>query len=589
MRLKTNSKLDFSDLLAYVLVLSFFVFLVLFSSDFIAQERTIYFWDYATFSDKFFYLGDILKQSATVAIGFIRNSFKGDYNTLPVLLTFYFQYVFGKSRVVYIVANLLIYVLPSILILKFLLEKLIEHSSIKKDKVLISIAMVASILFDAYYLVPVLMGYPDVGGVILILVIFLLYSPSKEIMPLYKYLLLGLILSILFLFRRWYGYWIFAFILTYTSFSIELLLKKVKNTKKMIQKLFLLFFKISSTVLVLILVLLLFSLDWRHILSVYSTNTYSAYRESPWTVFWHVLHGYLGNITILLSLFGIFVGLLNRKIRVFILFITLLTIFALLAFMSKQNLNEHHYYLVHPLLLIFISLGIYRLLTFCKNEFVLKIATIIIVILGLINFLSVTFPGIDKKSDILSRVFATHSYYPQRRNDFPELFRMAEVLQNLYKRKAGNIYLLSSTFDFNDNILRNYCNQSGLKYDWCISVSTTAIIDKRDGFPIDLIRARYILVNSNVVNSAFAPDSSRVLSEPAEDLLNGGEFGQLFKKLPYTFQLQNNTKIYLFEKAKLIPDPLILKMEQKYENYYPNYKKIFDVPLEFIDQEYYFN
>ncbi len=73
-------------------------------------------------------------------------------------------------------------------------------------------AIIATLLLAASLWQPVVLGYLDLGGVAIAFVILALYlGREPEDLSTFECLLIGFLISMLFLFRRWFGFWSVAF------------------------------------------------------------------------------------------------------------------------------------------------------------------------------------------------------------------------------------------------------------------------------------------------------------------------------------------------------------------------------------------
>ena len=103
-----------------VTILLSVVFVNAFTVYFIKQERYIYNWDMLAYWDPYIEIGRSLLISPLGTIKSILLSVRySDYNDLPVVPLLPFYYIFGETRLGYILAISNMYLLPSILILTY--------------------------------------------------------------------------------------------------------------------------------------------------------------------------------------------------------------------------------------------------------------------------------------------------------------------------------------------------------------------------------------------------------------------------------------------------------------------------------------
>jgi len=161
----------------YRYILIFFISLIfinIFSIFYISYEKYIYFWDYATYWDYFYFLGNSIQNDPYNAIKHIFISIsKDDYNYLPVVFLMPFYFIFGDSRLSYILALGNTFLLPSIMIMTFVVENIIK-SYRKEIKTTVFYLNFATILLYWPLWTPLLRGYVGIVGLIIIGIIILI-------------------------------------------------------------------------------------------------------------------------------------------------------------------------------------------------------------------------------------------------------------------------------------------------------------------------------------------------------------------------------------------------------------------------------
>lgn len=94
---------------------------------FINQERYIYFWDAANYWDKYKIMSSLFKNAPLEALKILFQSIRSDdYNFLAVFFLIPFDFLFGSSRLAYILSITNIYALPAALSFAFLSTKIIS-------------------------------------------------------------------------------------------------------------------------------------------------------------------------------------------------------------------------------------------------------------------------------------------------------------------------------------------------------------------------------------------------------------------------------------------------------------------------------
>ena len=133
-----------------------------------------------------------------------------DYNLLPILPLMPFHFLFGGGRLPYILAIANLYAFPTILLFFFLFKTTFSPSSRKQSFLPYLSSLTLSLL--PQFWVPVLRGFPDVIGVLIITVVLLFYfrHPIEE-QTFINLLPVSLLLVLMILMRRWYAFWVVSF------------------------------------------------------------------------------------------------------------------------------------------------------------------------------------------------------------------------------------------------------------------------------------------------------------------------------------------------------------------------------------------
>jgi len=183
-----------------------------FAAYFVSQEHYVYFWDYSGYWISSRDLSASLLRDPVAALRDVISSIRSsDYNLLPVLPLASFYWLFGASRLTYILAITNVALLPSAFVLGVVAQRLLRTRSGSSPAPPLVLAA-ASVLTLHYMWVPVLRGLPDVLGVLVIGAILLLHfaKPLPQ-QSLGRLVMTGLLLCLLVLIRRWYAFWVVAF------------------------------------------------------------------------------------------------------------------------------------------------------------------------------------------------------------------------------------------------------------------------------------------------------------------------------------------------------------------------------------------
>lgn len=184
-----------------------------FAAYFVTQEHYVYFWDYSGYRLLSVDVNALLFHDPADAIRRVIGSIRwSDYNALPVLPLLPFFWLFGESRLTYILAITNAALLPGAVALGIFAHRFLRSRLADRSLTPLLLAITSVLTLHSMW-TPVLRGYPDALGVVVIGGILLIHfaKPLAEQRP--SYLIgTGLLLCLLVLIRRWYAFWVVAFI-----------------------------------------------------------------------------------------------------------------------------------------------------------------------------------------------------------------------------------------------------------------------------------------------------------------------------------------------------------------------------------------
>src|SRR5262249_52964433 len=105
------------------------------------------------------------------------------------------------------------------------------------------------------------------------------------------------------------------------------------------------------------------------------------------------------------------------------------------------------------------------------------------------------------------------------------------------------------------------------KYQVTGRILRTADVDRRDGFPLKLLNAEYVLV-AVPIQYHLKPEDQRMIALPAEALLRRKNIGNAFEMLADSFLLDDQVKVYLFRKLRPIRKGELDQLESQCKRVY---------------------
>jgi hypothetical protein len=542
-----------------------------FAAFFVAQEHYIYYWDLSGYWIRWMDISVLLVQHPVVAFRSVVHSvWRDDYNYLPVLPLVPVEWLFGTSRLTYILAVTNLFVLPGAFLIAYLARRVC--STEPRSSSLIVAA--ASILMLHSLWVPVLQGLPDVAGVAVIGGILLLHFGTPLAEQRWAHLLgTGLLLCLLMVLRRWYAYWAVAFFPALAvAQSLDIYQRHGLVSQEYITT------ARNAIIIGLTFLISLFGLAapfaWRAITTDYS-DIYSAWRTSE---------SLLDNVKFLPSYFGwlVFYGgliglvrlMLRRENPTIVVFLLVQSVIVFALFARVQDFDAHYSYLLFPALAFGFATVVIDIVTRITNAWWRAISVGILWTVLLAGSSTVFVPKAAPISELLGSLAPNARWYPLVRNDFDILDGLLDRLDELESRQPGDIYVLASSELLNSGILENYCRLGPRPRFFCDRILSTADVDKRDGFPRQFLRASYLVVAAPT-QYHLAPDGQRVISVLAREVMEGHGIGRSFERFPGEFNLEQGVRTWVCAKVRPFQRTDLDALAAEFARYYPDKRAMF--------------
>lgn len=538
---------------------------------YITSEKVVYCWDnlgYWTISQS---MSDLLFNDLYSFIESVNNSIlTSDYNYLPIVPICVIMRVFGKSRLVYILSILNVYFIPCLWFLRITILRVLSVVNIKFNK---NIIYYITMLFFPLIIFISFAGFVDAGGLIIIAFTILLYL-KKDVDPLQKSFSIGFLLALLYLFRRWYMFWIISFIVCVFVNAVIEAMKQTENNK----------FKelIHRVGMVLIIPLTfggLLTLAFQPLvvnkllLSNYS-DMYSAYNFGLSKDLGQIIK-YFGAIVPILSILSIIVSIFIKEMRSKIVFFAAQIVICFLIFTRVQTHGAQHYLMYIPGMMIVLS---YLLSGICriKKKAISWVLIFLVAIMGVLNFAIPFFGTADIKNIAIRTVFnnglfVTQKIIPRKRTDIKELQNLLNALDQLSQEGNIKIGLLASSFSLNSDTFAYFEMSLGMpEGDWkkrpyIVSAST---VDQRSNTPFWLFDCDYVVLG-NPPQYHLNPKDQMVVVLPTNNILQGVGFGKAFKKLDYSFKLENDSLVYIYKRIRSVSQEEAQELADQFHNLYP--------------------
>jgi hypothetical protein len=535
-----------------------------FAAWFVSKEHYIYFWDYSEYWRDTSLMVQILRHAPLRAFDQLVYSIRHyDYNYLPTVPVALPMIIFGQTRLVYVLSILNVFAIPAAFGLTAATKAIAKSTGCLPTEPLGFLVPLVIFAFPPFW-IPTLRGTPDVGGLALVSAILVLYFRKRpQLLSSRELIFCGVLLTLLVLFRRWYGFWALTFIILLAldaafqlwnepSFDFAICWKTYRPT----------------IFVVLAFVISLGGIAWPLVIYIMRTpywDIYSAYRASPNIEgsLVYVARLFLGPFaTISLVVSVIVVFCLPHARRVGLLLLCQATLIFVL-FVQIQEFGSQQLYLLLPTMIILVSLALVALADMTSWSIIPAYS-----LFSIMAFVPVfwTYTGpLGRLSEYLSSI---NKCFPLIRRDLREIRRMLIVLQDYNAQIAGGVYVLASSAVINSSQLRGANQSLGTNYQVTAQILTSAEVDKRDDFPVPLLNAEYVLV-AVPIQYHLRPEDQRIVGLPAEALLMRRNIGKAFERLPDSFLLDDNVRVYLFRKVRPIRKEELSELEGECERAYP--------------------
>lgn len=549
--------------LVRVLALVALLFPPLFVAWFVSSERTVYFWDYANYWLKVVDLTAAFRADAAAAIASALRSVTTDkYNLLAALPLLPVTLATGTSRTSYAVTVVLVFGVPTLLLVAALVRRLAGVARDDATPTVVAL-LVAALLPQLWF--PVLLGLLDVIGCIPILLVFLLITPDPLALRPKRAFVVGVLLGLLPLLRRWYAFFGVTFVATFALLAIVALLLERRRAAALavgttaaalaaqdadadadagdVRRLAYVLFALIAGALVAALPLT--GPVLREVFLRDHVFLHAPYRTTPGVegALWRTWM-YFGSLTLAAAAAGFVLALRERATRRLGLLIGVQTAVLVLVFNAVQTLGANHFYSVVPALLVFASLAYVRFVERASSTRARRRRLGVVAVILVANFAVVLAPPLAsselRMAAPVKAMFGRVRLAPERRHDVDELVRLAQRIAALLDERGGDsAYVLASSLVLNPDVLRNaHLSLPGRSDvpDLRSAIAPGVHVDRRDGFPFALLTAD-VVVTTDTPQLHLAAEEQQVVLLPAAEIRAGTTIGRAFRELPERFTL----------------------------------------------------
>jgi hypothetical protein len=562
------------DILLNIIIFSILAVLVtLVTTIYINSENTIYWWDFAGYNNAANNLTNLFQESPSKAINEIIKSLSLQKNFLVTLPTVPFLYIFGKTRLAYILSLTLFYLLPFALVTGAIARKLISKLITIQPRKIYWLTVILALLIPINW-ATVLRGYTDTGGALFLWLAVVFYLYNIDLKKWWQIPTIGILLAISILLRRHFSYGVIAVLIgiageyllsyfyqNYINYNKSinnptfknLLTKDLKNISIFLIKVSLIALSCFFTITIVAQGFVKNSLteDYRTLYSAWALS----FGQISWRYVW-----FYGLGTLILSFIGFIWGtkkvLLQPRIT---LFLAIYTIFSAIEWLIILRYGNIHYALhftpVIVLGLIAFLVNSYLYLSRKPRLIVLIITSLYLIINIIIGLTDINKFGSFNNSPI--RPLFANSFPPLKRNDISEILKLNKYIYQLAAPKQELVYIVAASNQLNASIINNTSRIIEPENWWKLRAISKPHIDSRDTYPLpELLSTQYVLLPQPFQGVLLTDE--QVLKQGEQDVVKvvydafneNWQIAQDFQKLPEQFTLDNGVIVHIYQRIK---------------------------------------
>ncbi|NJP21157.1 MAG: hypothetical protein HC763_21585 [Hydrococcus sp. CRU_1_1] len=510
---------------------------------YVSSEHYFYFWDFVNYPNQTSELVSVLRRSPLEGIWRLYTSLSLDYSQLPCLPLIPFFFIFGESRLVFIVACALVYIVPFTLVTGAIATKIIP---IYPRIVFWSTAFVTLLIPSTW--TALLRGYPDIGSAVLIGLAALIYLQDVRLKTWWKAPLIGILLALSILFRRHFAYSVRAFLVaTILQTLIILIIDGRDRSERIIRNIkhYSLLFSLIIISSLVTLTILAPKFVYK-LLTVNFRELYASY-EQPLSVTFQFYGQSYGWLTWLTVVVGYAAGILTRTlVRPGIFFVVSFGCLSLIQWgLSSKQLGVH--YTTHFTLFVVLGIQAFLWMTWLLLRDKQRIWILTVGVLLLLFNAAIALTPINLPSSL--RPLLAANYPPLVRNDYDTFVQMLEYLREISPKKEP-IYVVASSMTINAHMVGQAETQLYGKKHRKLKVLDVPEIDSRDTYPLEgLLQAKYVVV-AEPFQYHLPPQEQDIVKVAWDMFSKNRELAQDFQRLPKQFTLDGGIILSIYERTK---------------------------------------
>ena len=553
---------------------------------YVDAERIVYWWDYMMWWKwTVMLMGQMLTDPAKAVTSVRRSLALSEYPLLPAIPLAAWCAAAGTTRLPFVLGITTIYGSAAAAVLACLCLRRRDDSAATQrdllshgDAALAAVPIVVFVLWPLPFVVT-MRGFVDLGAVAISWVILaLFFSASQLRWNIGRWLALGALLAVLFVFRRYWAFWVtsFAVVVTLDALWQAWQLRRDPGRAWLRPLAGPAAIGAASAATAAIIA-------WPMIVRVLNTpyaDIYSAYQmPAAGGFFAEIARSFddlLASNGVLATLAGVaaVAGLVARRdTRRIGIVLGAMVLLSYVQFRRVQGAGHHHHLLWSSLLTA--ATAVFA--TDLAARLPARRAWAIVAGLALIGTLQWAAAAVPAANPLRFLVRGSTSKLPMVRTDLAELERLVTAIDRVAAKMGGGprIYCLASSAVLNANILYSYSPSLLKPFRSALLVGHTSDIDKRDGFPNDLVTADLVIV-CDPPQVHQGEENQQVIVAPVRQLLAGEGIGEPFERVQAEFVLEGGVKTYLYVRMRAMERKHVAALSEALRTHYPDRPYVYE-------------
>lgn len=514
---------------------------------FCLNNKTICFWDNAGFwltarnmAADYNNLG-----AAAVAKSIFSSVFTTDYNFIIAIPQMLLVLLFGEARMVYIMGITNIYMYPLLMLIYIFARSKVKRPIISAACTILSLPMIFYITKE---------GYIDVGAIIFAMAAVILWVRKQEDKSVERYIIIGTLLVISMLLRRWLVFFVVSYL---AALALDCIVYK-KSAVPLI----------SAVMAIGVSLVSLFQPYITLKLMANYKDMYAAYSQGIHQDFINAAY-YFGLLLMSIVIISAVVFILNKKTRRSAIFMTTQLAVCFVVFVNIQTHGEQHLLLYIPSVSCLLCMMFGKL---WENKNIVPAVAVsgACVVTSLYGCTA----GAKNLDNEKFSFIPSFSCMPAVRYDSDRVIELVHWLDENVGEKDKTVAVLASSMVFNREVLYNA--EASLNVPRISDADRDKYllwlpqVDKRDGAPYQIFEADYVVV-ADPVQLHLGEENQRCVQIPVQSFIEGTDIANAYKKLDTEFDLgwDGSIHINIYEKQRPVSDEEQAEFKEKLQNASP--------------------